>query len=182
MALFPRRKLQPGGGGGHLPKPPPRRRSGSLVVVEWGASWPRWLDPTQTGHVIVVAQHYEGSPESILTQVASRVSRVHEFGWRLDRALLSVSHRSEHVFRSARARLAQRLLGIVSEARGSELLLSVDQAAGPELAQELIDLSWELETEPAAANVRISLRLGEVLQEPAPLGRWGTLPGNARAS
>lgn len=151
-------------------------------MVEWGASWPRWLDPTQTGNVIVVAQHYEGTPESILTQVASRVARVHEFGWRLDRALLSINPRSEDVFRSARARLARRLLGIVSEARGSELLLSLDEGAGPEAAQELIDLTWELEAEPAARDVRISLRLGEALQQPSPVQRMVSSPTAARAS
>ena len=50
-------------------------RNATLVVIEYGASWPRWLDPSHSGDMAVVAQHYEGEPSSLITQVASRVTR-----------------------------------------------------------------------------------------------------------
>jgi hypothetical protein len=37
-----------------------RNRPATLVVIEFGASWPRWMNPAHTGDLAVVAQHYEG--------------------------------------------------------------------------------------------------------------------------
>jgi len=65
-----------------------KSRKATLVVIEFGASWPRWLDPTHSGDMAVVAQHYEGEPSSLITQVASRVTRLEAKGWQLKAIVL----------------------------------------------------------------------------------------------
>ena len=50
-----------------------KARPATLVVIEFGASWPRWLNPAHTGDLAVVAQHYEGLPTDLVTQVAQPV-------------------------------------------------------------------------------------------------------------
>jgi len=68
-----------------------KSRKATLVVIEFGASWPRWLDPSHSGDMAVVAQHYEGAPSSLITQVASRVTRLEAKGWQLN-AIVFVSN------------------------------------------------------------------------------------------
>ena len=57
-----------------------RNRPATLVVIEFGASWPRWMNPAHTGDLAVVAQHYEGSPNDLVGQVANRVMRLTQAG------------------------------------------------------------------------------------------------------
>src|SRR5688572_4942846 len=59
-------------------------RSATLVVIEYGANWPRWLSPERQGDMAVVAQHYEGPSGSLVTQVATRVARLEGMGWSFD--------------------------------------------------------------------------------------------------
>ena len=53
-----------------------RSRPATLVVIEFGASWPRWMNPAHTGDLAVVAQHYEGLPTDLVAQVANRITRL----------------------------------------------------------------------------------------------------------
>ena len=61
----------------------------SLQTREFGASWPRWLNPSgDRGDLAVVAQHYAGLPTDLITQVAMRVTRLQARGWQLQQMVL----------------------------------------------------------------------------------------------
>ena len=81
--------------------------AGPLVVIEFGASWPGWFDPNEHGDMAVVAQHYQGHPGSLVTQVGSRVARLESRGWRLEAMVLVSNGRTEPDDSAARAVLAR---------------------------------------------------------------------------
>src|SRR6478609_6144803 len=89
----------------------PATRPASLVVIEFGASWPRWLDPSSDrGDLAVVAQHYAGPPTDLITQVAMRVTRLQARGWRLSTMVLVSNGRADVPTAAARSVLARGLL------------------------------------------------------------------------
>jgi len=85
-------------------------RPATLVVIEFGASWPRWLNPTgDRGDLAVVAQHYAGPPTDLITQVAMRVTRLQARGWQLS-AMVLVSNGRADVPTAAEAGLPELVL------------------------------------------------------------------------
>src|SRR6187551_3742285 len=85
------------------------QRSATMVVIEFSAAWPRWLKPASGGDMAVVAQHYEGHPSSLVTQVASRTTRLEAVGWQLDRIVLVSNGRVDPDAIAARSILARGL-------------------------------------------------------------------------
>src|SRR6185436_18394531 len=89
-------------------------RDATLIIVEYGAVWPRWLDPARhagddSTMVALVAQHYEGAPRSIIEQAARRITRLESAGWRLGNVVVSVSSRTDPEAAAARAELVRGL-------------------------------------------------------------------------
>ena len=121
-------------------------RRATLVVIEYGGVWPRWLAPSAraTGDVAVVAQHYEGEPMSLVTQVASRITRLEQRGWKLDTVVLVSNGRSDIDARAARAVLARGLLARMHQARVGNLVLSVDEREGERAQRAIEALAHEL--------------------------------------
>src|SRR5688572_87065 len=151
-------------------------RSAMLVVIEYGASWPRWLQPSQVGDVAVVAQHYEGEPASLITQVASRVTKLEAMGWRLDYTVLVSNGRVDPAASAARSVLARGLLARLKTGATSQLVLAVDERAGSRAAHSLTALAAALD---GTAGVMLSVRIGDN----APLyGRSPIPPVVAQAS
>jgi hypothetical protein len=142
----------------------PMTRDATLVVIEFGASWPRWLPPSQGGDLAVVAQHYEGEPTSLVTQVANRLARLQTTGWRLCTTVLVANERTDAAAFAARSVLARGLLARLGKAGGGELILSVDENASGRACQHLSGLAAALDLDALRAQVRVSLRLGR--QEP----------------
>ena len=105
-------------------------RNATLVVIEFGASWPKWLEPGQGGDLAVVAQHYEGEPTSLVIQVANRVARLETTGWRLETTVLVVNSRTDPAAFAARSVLARGLLARLQKSGGGRLVLTVDESAG----------------------------------------------------
>lgn len=133
-----------------------RSRKATLVVIEFGASWPRWLDPSDSGDMAVVAQHYEGEPGSLITQVASRLTRLEAKGW-LVRAMVLVSNgRCEAEPAAARSILARGLLARLRWAGGGHFALSVDERHGRRARHNLAHLAEMLEPEARAGGVSLS--------------------------
>jgi hypothetical protein len=131
------------------------KRSATLVVIEFGASWPRWLEPS-SGDMAVVAQHYESEPSSLITQVASRVTRVEAMGWRLDSIVFVANNRTDPTATAARSVLARGLLARLEQ---GELVLTVGYRAGARIGQALMRLAAALESgRPRAA---VGVRIGE---------------------
>lgn len=136
-------------------------RNATLVVIEYGASWPRWLDPSHSGDMAVVAQHYEGEPSSLITQVASRVTRLEARGWRLKAIVLVSNGRCEHASAAARSVLARGLLARLRSAGGGHFALTVDERYGRRASHNVSHLAESIEAEASIGGIELSLFAGE---------------------
>jgi len=138
-----------------------RSRPATLVVIEFGASWPRWLHPAHSGDVAVVAQHYEGLPTDLVAQVASRITRLSQAGWQLDEVVLVSNGSTDPESSAARSVLARGLLGHLKGSRGCQLTLSVSEAHGRRATHELALLAAALEPVTLASELALCVRVGE---------------------
>lgn len=134
-----------------------KARPATLVVIEFGASWPRWLNPTDDrGDLAVVAQHYSGPPTDLITQVAMRVTRLQARGWQLSAMVLVSNGRADAPTAAARSILARGLLAHLAASGGGSFVLSVDSYLGRRAEHNLAALATSLE--PVALANRIELR------------------------
>lgn len=151
-------------------------RTATLVAIEFGASWPRWLDVGKPGLgadgaaagascIVTVAQHYEGVPSSLVTQVASRITRMEQAGWQLGNVVLACNGRSDADALTARSVLARGLLEHLrnrAHRAGAEFVLALGQAHDARAVQALAKLRATLAPPPhAGQSVRVSVRLGQ---------------------
>jgi hypothetical protein len=132
-----------------------------LVVIEFGASFPSWLNPAHSGDLAVVAQHYEGLPTDLVAQVASRITKLSQAGWQLDEVVLVSNGRADPESHAARSVLARGLLANLRAARGCLLTLSVSEAHGRRATHELTSLAAALEPMARAADLVLAVRIGE---------------------
>jgi hypothetical protein len=147
-----------------------KARPATLVVIEFGASWPRWLNPTgDRGDLAVVAQHYAGLPTDLITQVAMRVTRLQARGWQLSAMVLVSNGRTDAQTSAARSILARGLLAHLAGSGGGSFALSVDGYLGRRAEHNLSALATALE--PVALSSRVELRVetSPLLTEAAPL-------------
>ena len=152
-----------------------KARNATLVVIEFGASWPRWLDPSDSGDMAVVAQHYEGEPSSLITQVASRVTRLEARGWRLHAVVLVSNGRCEGASVSARSVLARGLLARLRGSGGGHYALTVDERHGRRARHNLTHLAESMAKDASIGGIVLSTFAGDA----APLASPG---GTALAS
>jgi hypothetical protein len=138
-----------------------RNRPATLVVIEFGASWPRWMNPAHTGDLAVVAQHYEGSPNDLIGQVANRLMKLTHAGWHLDEVVLVVNGRSDQDASAARSVLARGLMAHLRNAGACHLTLSVSEALGRRSMHAVTSLAASLEPMARATDVVLAVRLGE---------------------
>jgi hypothetical protein len=135
-----------------------KARPATLVVIEFGASWPRWLNPTgDRGDLVVVAQHYAGPPTDLITQVAMRVTRLQARGWGLSSMVLVSNGRADVPTAAARSILARGLLAHLAASGGGRFVLSVDGYLGKRAEHNVASLAAVLE--PIAAASRVELRM-----------------------
>ncbi len=135
-------------------------RSATLVVIEFGGSWPRWLSPTGSGDMAVVAQHYEGEPGSLVTQVASRISRLAARGWALEEMVLVSNGRTDAAASASRAVLARGLLANLRAAGGGRLVMTTSERAPGRAQQSLTALAAAIDRDAVGSGVGIGVRLG----------------------
>lgn len=138
-----------------------RSRNATLVVIEFGASWPRWLDPSHSGDMAVVAQHYEGAPSSLITQVASRVTRLEAKGWQLKAVVLVSNGRCEGDAVATRSVLARGLLARLGGASGGHFALTVDERLGLRARHNLTHLGEALDRDASARGITLSTYAAE---------------------
>jgi hypothetical protein len=141
----------------HVIKP----RTATLIVIEYGASWPRWLHPSLSGDLAVVAQHYEGQPTDLVAQVASRVTRLAGMGWELDAIVLVANERHDVEAVAARSVLARGLMAHLRSVGGVHFTISLDDGFGRRSAQSLNYLAAGLEPMANACGVALGVRVGE---------------------
>ncbi len=135
-----------------------KARPATLVVIEFGASWPRWLNPTgDRGDLAVVAQHYAGPPTDLITQVAMRVTRLQARGWQLSAMSWfrtdAPTHQRPRRAPSWRAGCSHTSPG----SGGGSFALSVDGYLGRRAEHNLSALAAALE--PIALTSRVELRV-----------------------
>jgi len=138
-----------------------RSRKATLVVIEFGASWPRWLDPSESGDMAVVAQHYEGAPGSLITQVASRVTRLEARGWQLNAIVFVSNGRCESDCIAARSILAHGLLSRLRAAGGGHFALTVDGRLGRRAGHNLTLLAESMAKAARLSGVALDVRTGD---------------------
>ncbi|HMR07255.1 MAG TPA: hypothetical protein PKA88_15835 [Polyangiaceae bacterium] len=135
-------------------------KSATLVVIEYGASWPKWLEPSGVGYLCVVAQHYEGEPTSLIAQVANRIARLELQGWDLGTSVVVANHRTDSDAFAARSVLARGLLARLRKQRHGELVLTVDDAATPRACQDIAGLAAALDADAMGSGAGVSVRIG----------------------
>jgi hypothetical protein len=138
-----------------------RSRKATLVVIEFGASWPRWLDPSESGDMAVVAQHYEGAPNSLITQVASRITRLEAKGWQMNAIVFVSNGCCEGDSIAARSILAHGLLSRLRAAGGGHFALSVDGRYGRRATHNLTLLAESMGKAARAGGVILNAYTGE---------------------
>jgi hypothetical protein len=136
-------------------------RPATMVVIEFSAAWPRWLKPASGGDMAVVAQHYEGHPSSLVTQVASRTTRLEAVGWSMERLVLVSNGRMDPDAIAARSILARGLVSRLRLLGRGELTLTVDERLGRRAASDLRSLASSLERSLRGAPVLLTARVGE---------------------
>ncbi|MDX2053090.1 MAG: hypothetical protein SFV15_11905 [Polyangiaceae bacterium] len=160
----------------------PQHHRATLVVIEYGGSWPRWLHPSQSGDVAVVAQHYPGAPSSLVAQVANRVTRVENMGWQLGHMIFVSNGKTDRDHQAARSILIRGLVARLREVPGGELMLTCSEPAGSRAQRELAATVMALESGSSSKGVSLSLLAwdGSVLYATSPEAK--STPGLARAS
>jgi hypothetical protein len=135
-----------------------KARPATLVVIEFGASWPRWLNPNaDRGDLAVVAQHYAGPPTDLITQVAMRVTRLQARGWQLSSMVLVSNGRTDAPTTAARSILARGLLAHLAAGTSGSFVLSVDSYLGRRAEHSLTALATALQ--PVALSSGVTLRV-----------------------
>lgn len=149
-----------------------KARPATLVVIEFGASWPRWLNPTgDRGDLAVVAQHYAGLPTDLITQVAMRVTRLQARGWQLSSMVLVSNGRADAQTAAARSILARGLLAHLAASGGGSFALSVDGYLGRRAEHNLAALVSSLEGVALASRVELRLESASSASESGPVAR-----------
>ena len=133
----------------------------SLVVIEYGASFPRWLDPSQVGTLAVVAQHYEGPPASLLTQVRSRLARLLSTGWILENMVLVCNGRMSLEQQAARSLLARQLLTTLRQCNGVRLVFTLSSEFEAKVRNSLCALASGLDDFALPSGIALSVRQGD---------------------
>ena len=146
-------------------------RETTMVVIEYGASWPRWLDTTPCDTLVVVAQHYDGKPTELLEQIKNRLLRLQQDGSSVKTLVYVCNVHNDPATRSGRAVVARGLFGPLASVEGSQLVLSNDTVREP-AAMAFSALAATLESDAAHAGVRLGLRLGS---SPTIFGSMGAL-------
>ena len=138
-----------------------KSRKATLVVIEFGASWPRWLDPSESGDMAVVAQHYEGAPSSLITQVASRITRLEAKGWQMNAIVFVSNGCCESDSIASRSILAHGLLSRLRAAGGGHFALSVDGRYGRRASHNLALLAESMDRAARVGGVQLSTHRGD---------------------
>jgi hypothetical protein len=143
-----------------------------MVVIEFSAAWPRWLKP-ESGDMVLVAQHYEGHPSSLLTQVASRTTRLEAVGWRMHALVLVSNGRTDPDAVAARSVLSRGLLARMRARGGGSLVLAMDDKCGRRAASQLRALAASLDPVIQGSLVSLGVRIGDRI--------WGVAPAVVEA-
>lgn len=136
-------------------------QSATLVVIEYGASWPIWLDPGFGGNMAVIAQHYEGEPSSLVAQVENRMMRLVQTGWCMQEVVLVSNGRGDLESISARSLLARGLLTYLRNTRGNRLTLTLAADLGQRAVHALATLASTLDVSALANCIELCLRIGD---------------------
>jgi hypothetical protein len=108
----------------------------------------------------VVAQHYEGHPSSLITQVASRITRLEAMGWRLDAMVFVSNGRTDPDAVAARSVLTRGLLARLSSTAGGRFILTSTDAVDSRACRQLVALANALQEDAATCGVVLGVRSG----------------------
>jgi hypothetical protein len=133
----------------------------TLVIIEYGAFWPRWLNPNRLGDIAVIAQHYEGPPHSLVTQVENRLTRLVVGQWLIESAILVSNGRTDLEALGARSIVARGLLSHLKKDGGQRLVLSVSPERGERACKTLATLFETLQSGALESGIELKLSTTE---------------------
>ena len=154
-------------------------RQTTLVVVEFSATWPRWLKPKHFADATVIAQDYGENPIALMTEVSRRVAQLEALACPLGTIVVVSNGDVEVSARAGRHSLVRGLLSRLGTLGGGELLLAINAAAGRRARRELDGLVRSFDQHARRQGVTLSVRVGETAQDLAdalpstPLARAG---------
>lgn len=136
-------------------------RKVTVVVIEAGASWPRWLHPWDSGDFAVVTQQQDGQPGELVNQVGHRLSGLAGKGWQIDGIVLVTNGRTDPATETARSVVARGLMAQLRSSGGVHFTLSVNEELGRRAANSLTALGTTLDSLAFACGVELAIRIGD---------------------
>jgi hypothetical protein len=133
----------------------------TLVIIEYGALWPRWLNPNRLGDIAVIAQHYEGPPHSLVTQVENRLTRLVVGQWLIESAILVSNGRTDLESLGARSIVARGVLSHLKKDGGQRLVLAVSPERGERACKTLAALVDTLQRGARESGIELTLATTE---------------------
>ncbi len=97
---------------------------------------------------------------SLVTQVASRITRLDAGGWDLNTVVLVTNARTDADAFAARAVLARGLLARMASVKADRFVLSIDRALEKRARHSLRMLAGQLTDEGAGSGVSVVVRMG----------------------
>jgi len=132
----------------------------SIVVLEAGAAWPRWLGEYQrrAPNSVVVAQSAEETSEAVAVRVQRRMSEVSHGEETIHVALLISNGSTDDETLGARKLICSSMLkSMVLKAQG-ELVLAADVRASDDIRHNLLSLAGALCDEVRGTEVAVRVR------------------------
>jgi hypothetical protein len=132
----------------------------SVVVLEVGSTWPRWLEEyqRQAPNSVVAVQSVDESAQEFAARVGRRMAEITRAQAMLHVGLLvsNCSLEAEQV--RMRQEVCRSMLRVMVDEQHGELILAADVNAGDDMRHELFALAGELCDEIRGAEVAVRVR------------------------
>jgi len=138
----------------------PSAPSGSLVVVELGAEWPR-LPESDPSLRRVLAQAEAETPARFAERVAGSLDGLFGKGIQLRTVALACNERIDAVADAARRKIAGLALGTMAAHKQGKVVLAASPLSSGRLRHSLSSLAHGLFDEWRTAGLEVSLEFGE---------------------
>jgi hypothetical protein len=154
----------------------------SVVVLELGSSWPTWLAEYQqhAPDSLVVAQSSDEPGAAFAQRVERKVQELTGRDVAIHAGLLVCNGALDEPSSAARRRMGSALLSVMLKKQRGELVLAGDNAAAPDVRQELFALAGTLCEGLQGASLKVSVRVRFDTVRPAPSAS-GVMKSAARA-
>jgi hypothetical protein len=138
----------------------------SLVIVESGASWPRFAQELQrrAAHAVVESQSATETSEQFADRVAQKLYKLTTRGLIIQFAVIAANSAADQRALAARQRLARALAAAMPRNGSGELILSAAEHANDLARHHLFTLAGALMDELAGSAIGVRVRFTSTSQ------------------